>query len=286
MKRWNAFHPLIVLAAAAVCLAAGADAGSGGHHPRHSGDDGTYPADDLLRKESLVPAAPAGETRSAAALCYHSFLGTHKYLTDFTIPEIDAQLRLLEKSGYRFVTLDEIAEGTIAGRRNILITIDDGNVSAFIAYRAVFRPHGIKPLFAIYPSPISKHDYAMTWKQVCELADDGCSIASHGYSHQRMSDRAESENLAMIEREISVSKRILEEQTGRPVIAFVYPYGIYGKNIPAKLAAAGYRYVFTIRRGVIAVPVSPQSELLLPRYMMTVTNAAFLMRKLADTGVR
>ena len=70
----------------------------------------------------------------------------------------------------------------------------------------------------------------------------------------------------------------------RPISVFVYPYGIYGKNIPPRLGAAGYRYAFTIRHGTIAVPVSPGSELFLPRFMLTVTNAKSLLSELAGTA--
>ena len=50
-----------------------------------------------------------------------------------------------------------------------------------------------------------------------------------------------------------------------------------GKVSKAKLA-------FTIRHGTIAVPVSPGSELFLPRFMLTVTNAKSLMSELAGTA--
>lgn len=271
-------YALPVLLAGLLCLAAGAvrePEGPGERH--HDAYDGAY----------LQAAQVEANSKStgAVALCYHSFLGTHKYPTDFSVSELDAQLCFLEKNGFRFVTFDEIAAGGVTGQRNILITIDDGNVSAFIAYRAVFRKHGIKPLFAIYPSAIGMRSYAMTWKQLRELSDDGCIIASHGYSHQRMSDEADAKNPAMINREISVSKQILEERTGKTISVFVYPYGIYGRNIPGRVRAAGYRYAFTIRRGRIAAPVTPQSELYLSRCMLTVTNAKSLLEKLAGEAV-
>ena len=277
-------HAIPLLLAGVLCLEAG-----GAREPRdpcgsREAYDGAYLQPAQFGGGRTVPAEAKPGMKSAAVLCYHSFLGTHRYPTDFSIADIEAQLGFLESNGFRFVTFDGIIAGSVTGRRNILITIDDGNVSAVIAYRAVFRKHGIKPLFAIYPSAIGMRSYAMTWKQVRALSDDGCVIASHGYSHQRMSDEAETANPAMIEREISVSKKILEERTERPISVFVYPYGIYGKNIPPRLGAAGYRYAFTIRHGTIAVPVSPGSELFLPRFMLTVTNAKSLMSELAGTA--
>jgi peptidoglycan/xylan/chitin deacetylase (PgdA/CDA1 family) len=45
--------------------------------------------------------------------------------------------------------------------------------------------------------------------------------------------------------EISESKRILEEWTGRPVRAFCYPNGDYDNRTGSALAQAGYSLAFT-----------------------------------------
>lgn len=215
----------------------------------------------------------------AIVLCYHSFLGHHAYATDFTLDQLKKQLDFLERNGFRFVSVNDITNNRLSGNRNICVTIDDGNISAFTAYKAVFKKRKIKPLFAIYPGVIGKTGYAMKWANVRELSSDGCEIAAHGYSHQRLDDILLSTNPSLYATETEQSKKVLEEQLHRAVTVFVYPYGVHSPAVEKKLKEAGYLYSFTIDSGFLNTPVSPDRAFALPRYMLTVTNWKQLFEK-------
>ncbi len=71
-------------------------------------------------------------------------------------------------------------------------------------------------------------------------------------------------------KEITESKKILEEKTGKKVEIFVYPYGINCVEAEKTIKESGYIYAFTISWGTLNIPISSNSNpYKLPRYMLT-----------------
>ena len=68
------------------------------------------------------------------------------------------------------------------------------------------------------------------------------TIASHTISHPFLSRCS----LLEQEKEISGSKRLLEEMTGKPVDYFAYPTGDYDKNAIYQVEQAGYKAAFAV----------------------------------------
>ena len=82
-----------------------------------------------------------------------------------------------------------------------------------------------------------------TWKELKEMSESGLvSMASHSYSHCAIRGDATID----LDLELVQSKRILEEQLGRTVRSFVYPYGTYDK---AAFSAVKRHYEFAMRIG-------------------------------------
>ncbi len=176
----------------------------------------------------------------------------------------------LKKAGYRFITYDDYRRGNYRGRRNVLITDDDGNRSVYRAYFEVMKPLGIKPLLGIYSAAISRTKYALTWKQLKVLRDEGCSIASHGFNHRFLNKKLYKSSKYLFMREIYRSKKDLEKNLKIKVDTFIYPYGAYYKKTLQELKRAGYKYAFTINPGV-AENINKR-PLLINRFMMTKHN--------------
>ena len=207
---------------------------------------------------------------SVFALCYHSFLGKEKIPTDVSIHELKDQFDYLIKNGFQFVTLSQIEKGLIKGQKNILITIDDGNHSILEANEKVFKPMGIKPLLGIYPNIIGKKDYALNWKELKKLSDEGFDIASHGYYHLLLNDKLYNSDKKAFINEIFKSKKMLCEKLGRNVEVFIYANGV--RSVPAKklLKEAGYKYAFTIVWGQVNLPLNSNVDPYeLHRYMIS-----------------
>ncbi len=216
--------------------------------------------------------AHAGDAK-AYVLCYHSFHGNQKFPGDVSLQELASQMDHLRAKGFRFVSLADIVTGRMKGTHNVLVTIDDGNVTVHQAYRQVFKPRGIRPVLGIYPAIIGRKSYSLTWEQLFELAKDGCEVGSHGYYHLHLKQELREKDAKGFVREIAGSKDVLQKRLGVKVKGFFYPNGIYSEAARQTVKDAGYSCAFVITWGPVLSPLSRNADpFKLPRYMIYQDN--------------
>jgi len=222
-------------------------------------------------------------------LCYHTFLDRPEIRTDVSLDTLRSHIALLRAHGYRFVSFTEIIKGKVHGDKNILITIDDGHRSGYTAYVQVFKQEMIKPLYAIYPSPIGKTRYTMTWDQILYLEKEGAYIASHGYTHQPLGRDDFEKNPEVVKQEIRKSKAFIEKQLGHQVDTFVYPYGKYSDEADRLIKEAHYRYAFVLGNKKMLVPIEQnRSPYTLTRFMVDTkyhTDSIALIESIEKKGI-
>lgn len=103
---------------------------------------------------------------------------------------------------------------------------------------------------------IAEHYPAM----VRRIVDNGHELASHGYSHQRVSDQ----NPHEFHQDVSRAKTLLEDIGGQPVIGYRAPsFSIGARNLWALdvLREAGYRYsssIYPISHDHYGMPDAPR----------------------------
>ncbi len=106
---------------------------------------------------------------------------------------------------------------------------------------------------------------ALTEPELGRLADGGIvEVGAHTVNHPVLSTLSSTEQL----REISSSKRLLEELLGRPVTSFAYPYGgksDYTRDSVAIVKAAGFRCACSNFEGTVTLAADPYQ---LPRYLI------------------
>lgn len=84
----------------------------------------------------------------------------------------------------------------------------------------------------------------MTWDEVREMIRAGQVIGSHTHTHPLLATLSEEESLG----ELQVSRRLIEQQTGRPCFTMSYPNGEredYSEVQIRQLKQLGYRCAFT-----------------------------------------
>lgn len=86
----------------------------------------------------------------------------------------------------------------------------------------------------------------MTWEQVQEMAQAGFEFGSHTASHPILTQVGD----AALRRELSVSKRILEERLGRSIDVLAYPVGLFDERVRQQTEEAGYRLGISYTSGV------------------------------------
>lgn len=98
----------------------------------------------------------------------------------------------------------------------------------------------------------------MTFEQLRFIQSEGIDVGSHSYSHVHLASLPYEKQL----HELSESKRILEQELGKEVRHFCYPYGSYNADTLKAAERAGYVTAMTCERAA----ATPDNDLLaLPR---------------------
>ena len=84
----------------------------------------------------------------------------------------------------------------------------------------------------------------LTWEQITEMRDAGMTIGSHTRSHSFLTN----ESVESVFEELEGSRKELTKRLGSKSRYFAYPDGRFNPTIVDAVAAAGYRYAFTICR--------------------------------------
>ena len=195
------------------------------------------------------------DERGATVLCYHIVESPQDPRMEISRDDFRQQMRYLAMTGYNVIPLRMAYEYAIGKRDSlpdnaVVITIDDGWRSTYTEVFPEMERRRFPFTIFIYPRIIGQTPYALSWKQVKEMADAGVDIESHSFSHPYLTRRRngsldDSQYAAWLQRELAESKRLLERETGHPVDFLAYPYGDYDHHLVPNVARAGYEAALT-----------------------------------------
>jgi peptidoglycan/xylan/chitin deacetylase (PgdA/CDA1 family) len=199
-------------------------------------------------KAASKPASDDAPT--AIVLCYHIVEGAGQSRFEITRETFRQHLRYLQMTGYNVIPLRHLYE-YVSGKRSsipknaIVITIDDGWADTYTEAYPELQKRKFPFTVFIYPNIIGKTANALSWKQIREMSDNGVDIQSHSLTHPFLTRRKhgslnDGAYAAWLQRELSESKRLLEDKLGRKVNFLAYPYGDYDGRVAATAAKAGY----------------------------------------------
>lgn len=214
--------------------------------------------------------------RSLAILSFHK-IGEpprHGWKTWFYISEktFARQLGFLARHGWNVIDvgtfLRGLADPEILPRKAALLTFDDGYRSTRHVALPWLRRFGYPAVVFMptkYVGGINSFDHGnepqeamCDWDDLRELERSGVSVQSHAVSHRLFPSLTAAEQ----QREILQSKRVLEQELGKPVEVLAYPYGADGRTAPERkrlrqaLEQAGYRAACLYGRGSRIFPIS------------------------------
>ena len=204
----------------------------------------------------------AGErSGSAVIFMYHRVHteGAHPGEGNYAIPaELFTQhIRRLSASGCPVVGLGELAAGPPPGR-SVVLTFDDGYDTDVNVALPLLEELSLPAAFFVSPALVGQPGY-LDWTQVRRLADAGMLVGSHGLDHTLLDALAPKE----LERQLSVSRRMLEDHLGRAVDTLSLPGGSGGRRAVHIAGQLGYRLVLGSSPGRVRIP-SPGRAL--PRF--------------------
>ncbi|MBF0557740.1 MAG: polysaccharide deacetylase family protein [Nitrospirae bacterium] len=223
--------------------------------------------------------------RPVPVLMYHH-VNPHKGDMITISPEIfDGQMRYLAESGYRTLTLDELASyitgELILEQKAVAITFDDGWLDNYLFAWPVIEKYGIKAAVFVVtdwvekasegkssiPEAVPTHSESkdlvagglcsqviLNWEIIAKMAGSGLV---NFYSHSRSHPECDSLSPAALTDELAGSRSVIEERLKRPCPYLCWPKGKYSNLAVSAARDAGYKTLFTTKAGVVTAGSDP-----------------------------
>ena len=209
-------------------------------------------------------------------LMYHSIdEKCSKYSTLCVSPQrFKEQMEFIKRRGYKVLTIQEyislINKPVWSIPHNlVLITFDDGYKNNFTYAYPVLKRLGFPACIFMVAAKVNQKD-RLSAQQLKILSQNGITIGSHTLTERYLPHLTEEE----IEIELCTSKKILEEITGKKIIALCYPTGGFNKSIQKIAQKCGYKIAFTTNRGY---KVFPQDIFAIRRIKITQKDNNFIL---------
>ena len=183
-------------------------------------------------------------------LMYHHIDEKGKTSTLSVSPEnFRRQMRFLSSHNYNVISLAEFVQAirnqTILPRNTVVITFDDGYDDNYYLAYPVLKKYTLPATVFVIVDAIGKEGY-LNYKQIKEMASWGIiDIGSHSLSGGYLPGLSTRE----LEREIGISKVILQAQLNKGIDYFCYPIGGFTPQMQEILKNFGYKGACTTNRG-------------------------------------
>lgn len=205
--------------------------------------------EDFFRKEpETISLVEASSTVKVPIIIYHSirpYIPGESALQDrFDVtPELfEQQLVYLRDNGYTPVSIDMLISFTKTGtttpvKKPVVLTFDDGWENQYTYAFPLLKKYQMVGVFYVYTNPVDKGAvHFLSWNQIKEMSAAGMVIGSHTLTHPYLKELS----LDEARKEIFESKKNLETELGKPVLAFAQPFGGTSPEIEALAKEAGY----------------------------------------------
>lgn len=184
-------------------------------------------------------------------LCYHhirDYLPTDKpsakpYIVPIDV--FDAQMKALKDSGYQSILIEDLLNyleyNQPLPEKAVMLTFDDTNLNQYTEGLPILEKYGFKGVFFMMTVSIGKERY-MSKAQIKSLSDKGHDVQLHTWDHQNVK-KLEGKDW---ETQITKPAKTLEEITGKPVIHFAYPFGLWKPEVLPILKELGMKSAYQL----------------------------------------
>lgn len=151
------------------------------------------------------------------------------------------QMSFLARNKYNVIALGQLSSLIKAKSKipqnTVVITFDDGYEDNYLQAYPILKKYNLPATIFIIVDFIGRPGY-MNEAQLKELAQSGLiTLGSHTMTHPVLTKIDEN----LLDKEISGSKKVLEEKTGLPINLFSYPLGAFNESVRRKVIEAGYK---------------------------------------------
>jgi len=207
--------------------------------------DSAISRDTVPAAATIADAATILFRKQVPILCYHHISNSKP--GDYVVPPLlfAAQLQALADSGYNTILPDQLynylTTGVAIPEKSFLITFDDTDEEQFTIGATEMKKHNFKGVFFIMNISIGRPRY-MNKEQLKQLADDGHIIGAHTWDHHRVTEYT----AADWDKQLTEAKQKLETITGKPIVYFAYPFGLWKTPAIPELQQRGIKMAFQL----------------------------------------
>jgi len=197
-----------------------------------------------------TPTRPPGFCLTVPVLLYHHVEpyslakkeGHDKLTVD--VNYFDKQMQYLAEHGYKSITAEELANAIVSHNnlgKAVVVTLDDGYMDTYTYAYPIAKKYKIL-LNLMIPTGLLNNPGYMTWDNLKEMVNSGTAFAyDHTWSHYSLPRSDEKKE----EMEIMTAKNQLEQNLGKPVRIFTYPYGSSNQQVVNILRRNGFVAAFS-----------------------------------------
>jgi peptidoglycan/xylan/chitin deacetylase (PgdA/CDA1 family) len=197
-------------------------------------------------------------------LVYHQFSNDHSEKLTIKAEYFYEQMLYLKENGYKVIDLDHLLDfmefKTPLPEKSIVITIDDGWLSAYEIAYPILKQFGFSATLFVYTDFIGG-DQAMNWEQLKEMSENGFDIQSHTHSYQSLTMIKENESFKsyfdFLVQDIEASKMAIHQHLNLDCRYLAYPFGETNPLVISLVKKLGYRAAFTVNRASTPFFVNP-----------------------------
>lgn len=192
---------------------------------------------------------PARDNYQLPVLMYHRVIKKRNEAGLHNIFILEKKLRkqfdYLKKNNFKTHTFKNITE--VVGRKNIILTFDDGYVDNYALLFPLLKEYGFTAVIFLVTREqentwgIREGEPAiplLTKSQLIEMDSYGIEFGAHTCTHPHLYEL----NEETAKQEIMASTKDLEDLLGKPALSFAYPFGEVNESLKKMVKEAGYMY--------------------------------------------
>jgi len=190
-------------------------------------------------------------------LSYHRFADNCDSPLCLPARVFDQQMKYLKENGYRVISLGELHEflkyRNSLPKRSVVISIDDGYRSVYNIAWPILKKYDFRATLFIYTDFVGVSKNAIAWDQLREMKKSGFEIGAHTMSHCDLTRQNKGEDteayMSRIEKELSMSKQIIDKKLNQNTVFLAFPYGRYDQSVLDMCKRLGYKIAVSVKRG-------------------------------------
>jgi peptidoglycan/xylan/chitin deacetylase (PgdA/CDA1 family) len=175
-----------------------------------------------------------------------------------TAQSFEQNLFSLKQRGYSPITFDQYqlflnGEFTLP-KKPIILTFDDGYEDNYIYAFPLLKKFGFPTVIFLVADETRRTNFwdadepqvrLMTNEQIREMSAAGIEFGSHTVTHPNLSQCSPEQTRL----ELTESKQMIEQLTGKKIISLAYPYGAVNEIIKPIAAETGYKFGIATNSG-------------------------------------